>query len=406
MPVKNAIMLMITILLILTGGCSSGEGQLPENQGKPVTIETAQEEVLTQEKRYGVQLEPGREIEVTFQVAGKIDQVHVREGELVESGQLLINLDQRDQGLRLERAMAGLEQAQNRLKQLQELEPSQKINLSQAQARVETLTITVDELQAEYERTVQLAQEGAVAPVELEMVENRLNSTQKELIKAKEQVELIKMGPGESQIENQRIAVRSAQIDVKEAQLNLERHQLTAPAAGVVMEKAARPGQQVSQGQQALVIAGGESISAEVEVPLEHLDLWEQRTGAFITRGDQEVEARVVHISRNHTGGRNSVQVSLEVDSQPKWLLGEYAEAIVRGGEVKGIFIPVEAVLRDSQGPYVYADEEGLAVRKRVELGLPLGNNIQVMGLGQGTEVVVAGMERLQPGDLLYRVGE
>lgn len=63
------------------------------------------------------------------------------------------------------------------------------------------------------------------------------------------------------------------------------------------------------------------------------------------------------------------------------------------------IVIPQAAVILDQQGPYVFAVDGGKAVVKRIKLGSEADGNFVVSdGLKPGDQIIVQGMETLRPG--------
>ena len=63
------------------------------------------------------------------------------------------------------------------------------------------------------------------------------------------------------------------------------------------------------------------------------------------------------------------------------------------------VMVPQSAILADKDGTYVFAVADGKAVVRRVKLGKAVGADMSVeSGLEAGEQVVVQGIERLQPG--------
>ena len=91
-------------------------------------------------------------------------------------------------------------------------------------------------------------------------------------------------------------------------------------------------------------------------------------------------------------------------------LAGMVAEAQIFGPEKAQVLtIPGEAIVRDPQGApnvYVYHPDRSRVYARRVEVGLPIGGEVQIRsGLNGEEQVVVAGQQKLREGTAVQIVG-
>jgi multidrug efflux pump subunit AcrA (membrane-fusion protein) len=91
-------------------------------------------------------------------------------------------------------------------------------------------------------------------------------------------------------------------------------------------------------------------------------------------------------------------------------LAGMVAEARILGrAKVKSLTIPGEAVVPDPQGAanvFVYCADRKRVYGRRVEVGLPVGNEVQIRsGLSGSEQVVVAGQQKVREGSLVEIAG-
>jgi membrane fusion protein (multidrug efflux system) len=83
---------------------------------------------------------------------------------------------------------------------------------------------------------------------------------------------------------------------------------------------------------------------------------------------------------------------------------GEFVTVILEDAEpIETVTIPRAAVLTDQQGDYVYVvDGENKVQQRRVQLGPATPGIAAVMsGLSEGEHVVVEGIQRIRPGELV-----
>lgn len=141
-------------------------------------------------------------IQVAARSAGIVREVLVEEGQAVAQGEVLARLEDDEPRLALARAQAEVRQAQAQI----------------AQSQVE-----ISAAQREFSRLQGLAASNFVAAQRLDEAQDKIRQ-------------------GEARLAAQRAAVATAQARLNEAQYNLERTIIRAPADGVVVRRHANPG--------------------------------------------------------------------------------------------------------------------------------------------------------------------
>ena len=94
----------------------------------------------------------------------------------------------------------------------------------------------------------------------------------------------------------------------------------------------------------------------------------------------------------------------------PVLLAGMVAEARIFGrAKIRALTIPAEAVVPDAQGApnvYVYSPDRKRVYGRRVEVGMPLGNEVQIhSGLKGDEQIVVVGQQKVREGGLVEIAG-
>lgn len=168
--------------------------QVPPPQ---VTVATPLKKVISEWDEYTGRFEPVSVVEVRSRVAGFIDQVHFRDGQIVQKGDLLFSIDPRPFAIAAEAARADIARAQAQLELAQS-------DIERAQPLLQNRTLT----QREFDSRLSL-QRVALA------------------------------------------AVQSAQATLKTAELNLEWTEVRAPLSGRVSDRRTDIGNLVIGGQSA-----------------------------------------------------------------------------------------------------------------------------------------------------------
>lgn len=194
-----------------------------------------------------------REIDLAFQVSGRIAALHTDEGEPVTAGQEAATLDSRDYELALQRARAEAEVARAALALLQAGTRAQEIRAAAA-----TLAKAQAELrfaQAEVRRISGLVERHLASRESLDQAQRQLDVMQAGVEEARQRLDLLREGARKEDIDRAQaeLAARLAAVQVAEQQLAYTR--LHSPVAGVVSVRLAERGEVVAAGQPVLRVA-------------------------------------------------------------------------------------------------------------------------------------------------------
>jgi len=255
---------------------------------------------------------------IGFRIPGRLLERLVDEGEEVRKGQLIARLDDTDQELAVARAKANLAQARAALAELEtgsrkeeilraearvaqaralllELERgSRSQEISNAEAEVERARAVLQGAQARLElarsddkRFGKLRREGVISEREYDIIrkkyesalsayeeararlasarerlslrregarEEKISHAKATLREAEAAYALVKEGPRKETIDQARARVRLAEVALQQARQQLEYTRLRAPFSGVVLSKAAEPGEYLQVGSPVVTI--------------------------------------------------------------------------------------------------------------------------------------------------------
>ncbi|MGQ0813888.1 MAG: HlyD family secretion protein [Gemmatimonadota bacterium] len=186
------------------------------------------------------------EADLGFQVAGRVIEVLVDEGDVVQPGKLLARLDGAELTARRDAAAAQVQAARAQLAELERGARPQEIR--QAQAGLEAARRRTQEAEAALARTRRLYDGGAVSREALDQAQTAFTVARAQAEQAEQQLSLVDLGPRPERIEAQRAVVRQAEAAVAQANAALDHAVILAPFAGVVTIRHREPGESVSPG--------------------------------------------------------------------------------------------------------------------------------------------------------------
>ena len=182
----------------------------------------------------------GNQVMVSSQVAGNISKINVDNMDLVQAGDVLLELDDTNAKLSFEQAKSNLANAVRQISQL-------NYTVKQLKSAVRANEITLAQAQGNLNRRVQLVKDGAIDKESFQHAKEAVELAKANLMTSQNQLEanqaLLLDGPLSEQPQ-----IQSAVSNLKQAWLNLERTKIRSPIKGYVARRNAQVGQAVSVG--------------------------------------------------------------------------------------------------------------------------------------------------------------
>ena len=341
---RRSLLGLLAVLAALAAGCG-GAGEQAGPQGPPppaVEVRIVSSEDFTERGDLVGSLRAVDAVEIKAEIAGVVESIGFDEGQRVEKGAVLFRL--RDE--------------------------EQRARLAEAQARV---ALAADQ----FDRTQRLASRNAAA---------------------------------EALLERHRAELEMAKAQLALARVELERTRIAAPFSGHIGRRRVSPGARIEPDDALVRLDTIDPIDMETAVPEWVLPLLQ--VGA---RLDLEVVAypgrkfpaviTFVAPSVEESGRRVPIKARAE---NPEALLrpGMFADILVDLGRRDTILLPLEAVMNDAEGAFVWRVTEGEVIeRATVEVGARDGARVEVRrGLQEGDRVVTAGTHKVFPGAVIRAI--
>lgn len=186
------------------------------------------------------------EVDVAFEVAGRVLERRAEEGAMLDKGEPVARLDDREYRLRVERATAAKAAADARHRLV--LTGARAREVDQALAALDAAESALALERREHERIARLFMQGVVARSEADRAQTARAGAQAERDRARAGLDLLREGFRTEEIEEARAQLQTAAKELELAQLDLARCQLFAPLAGRVLSKSREVGEMVQPG--------------------------------------------------------------------------------------------------------------------------------------------------------------
>lgn len=353
-----ALFVFITFLLMVQACSDVKSGQPPKKPAVPVTAEPAVQKPVPVSIRAIGTVEPFSTVSVKAQVGGELAEVHFREGQDVNKGDLLFTIDPRPYEAAIRQYEANLAKDVAQMKNAKE----------------------------EEQRYSELAEKGYVAKQEYDRF--RTNSEALEaVVKADKAV-----------LENARLQYDYCFIH---APIGGRTGSLLVNEGNVIKANADNP---------MVVINRIRPVYVSFSIPEQHLSDLEN----FITAGALKVEASIPGTDTETESGvltfiNNTVDTSTGMiglkgtfpnDDKNLWP-GQFVDVVLNLTSIPdAVLVPSQAVQTGQEGKYVFVvKEDGTVETRQVETGLVLEKEIVIKkGVSAGEVVVTDGQLRLSPG--------
>jgi RND family efflux transporter MFP subunit len=303
-----------------------------------------------------------RYVSLGVRVPSRIERYLVEEGQRVETGQILVQLDPRS------------------------------YEAARAQARASLVRARADlELRRkELGRAQELVERGVKSQADLDVAENQLK------------------------VADSQVALLAAAVD--KAEVDLEDTVIRAPTPGIILEKfkevgeIAVPGGFAGSGE-LIRMANLEDLRAEVDVNESDLSRVKMDQPAEVQPDaypDKHYPARVVKLYPQINRQKGTLKVEVRIENADEWLRPDMSVRITflqelaptpEGGEAAQVLAPKEAVRTEGGAQFAWVVTDGRLRRQPVETAGERGGNLIVSkGLAGGEALVLGPGEGLKEG--------
>lgn len=420
--------ILISFLLLLLGcGCKQSAGSEAEQPPAVVELTALEKRDIHETVTVSGQVSAHLEVKLLAELPGRIAGVPVCLGDKVEKGDLLLQLDSRDQEVQLQQAEAALAAA--RAQQAEAQAGARSQDLAQARAGLMQAETAYETACAELERMEVLYAEGIISLQQLELARTQHAAAQAGAETARAMLEKLEVGPTEYTLQVLAAQVSQAQSGVAAARRQYEKMFIRAPISGKVAAVMAREGEMAGMGSPVVILVNDDPVyinifvdeeqvgylspgqAVSVEVPA----LAENGTGGD-NREDKEGEDRekeqgcfkgiIAEVGPAALAGNRSFQVRVEV-SNPQGLLkhGMFARVTLQTRLLEDVPVVSATAVQQRDGrDYIFFYEQGVARAVEVRTGVQQDSLVQVEGKLRQLPVIARAPRSLNDGDSVQRL--
>ncbi len=379
-----AVSLLVTVMVTFTlAGC----GPKSNGEGAAINKTPARLGRLAGGTVVSGKLEALNSANVVPKTAGRVASVPVDVGSEVAAGDLLVSLDAADLEALVELNAAQLERARG--SDLPVQKNLAEFNLANAEALFKTC-------EADYQRYRQLFSSGAVSAQQFEQSERQYLQAKASYESAQNALDILVNATIPE-------TIRQYEAQLKKARADFANTVVRAPFSGVITSKSINPGEMVSPAVPVISIVNLDTVVVQANVSEDQVNMIQVGQELEVKVGSVRQEpftGTVTNIAQAASPTTKAYPVKIMIKN-PLHILkpGMFAEVTLNAANEEGIIIPVEALLQDENGSFVWVLDKGLAARRGVSAGQSDGIYVIVKsGLSEGETVATAGTDTLSEG--------
>ena len=357
--------------------------------GTPIDVQYATTGELTQTVVASGRIFTPQRISIAAETIGRVVDIPVIEGQAVNQGQLLIQLNDADERANIANAHAAILQAKAKLRQLREvILPSANQSLSQANSNVE-------QLRRQLARITELKQKGFISQAQLDIAKRDFDVANSQVNAARLQVQTNQASGSDLALAS--AAIAQANASLKLAFIKQQEDAILAPTNGTLISRGVEVGDIVQPGKELMALAANGPTQIAVlldEKNIAKIALNQPALASADAFAGQRFNAVVSYINPGIDATRGSVEIKLLVNKPPSYLRQDMTVSvdIITAHRANALLIPT-ATLHDasSNAPWVMVVRNKHAERQSVKLGLRGDNQVEVLeGLKTGEALIMA----------------
>ncbi len=403
MRIRANLKLVALILLLATigvvaascGGSRANNRPEENTNNQPVAIEVTTAAAIKRDLPRFFEatgsLAGDQQTDVAPQTPGKVVAVGVDIGSPVRRGQMLVQLDDAELKLRVDQAVAQLEQARASVRQAEEkisLRPGQAFDPNRV-SEVAAAKVAFDLAEKNLRRAEKLIESGDVSRSFYDDQRAR-----RDQLKEQYDVALAQARQNYAAVVVARTNVASAESQLALARKNLSYAVIPSPIDGFVSERTADLGEYVSPQQKVATVVRTNPLRIRIDIPEQAIPEVRVGQSVSITTSawpDKNFSGRVARIAPNVSATSRTLTVEAEIENSSGALKpGQFATVrILQERAEPAVLIPARAVISEAGVSRVFVIKEGRAEQRLVQTGQTEGDLIEIRS-GVSTDELIA----------------
>ncbi len=399
----------LLIYLVFIAGCrenTSAESMPPEPK-RQVTVAPALKGNLAETLLLTGTLKAAQEVNITSKIPGRVEKVPVEEGTHVKTGDILIQLEQKELALAVAQAEAAVATAEAGLAKV--LAGTRKEKIEQTRAALAQAKANADLSKITFERMSKLLKNKTISRTKYDEAKMRYDAAIAQYNSAQSQLEMAKTGATQEDIEIARSQVGLATAALATARRQFQNATINSPIDGVIAHKNVEPGEVVSPpmipGKALLDIVDIKSLKTMVNISENRIKDIRLGQEAIITLDGfpgETFPGKVSMISPVVNVKSRTFKAEVLISNPGNRLKpGMFARVqLILTKQTDIVRVPIKAITEGEKGKVVFLAVNGMAEVRPVKLGISDGVDVEVIsGIKPGEKVIVEGNLGLEHGD-------
>ncbi len=365
-------------------------------------------------------------------ISGKIVSVNFDVGSYVRQGDVLVRLDARDAQIRLEQALALVEQQRKAISQAEAGVNQAIANLRQTQVRlgvkdgetfdikdfsqVISVTAQLNLAEKELRRFERLLESGDVSRsaydqrlAQRDQLLGQLAEARSNAAVAIRAINTAEAGvaSARTQVGNARAAVATAQTQVDQARKGVSDNVIYSPISGYIAERNANPGEYISPNQpnaKLATIIRTAILRLQIDIPeqsIAKVAVGQGVSAQVSAYPERKFAGTVVRILPSLDTQSRTLKIEAEIENIDGLLKpGQFATVrITQSKPEPAVMIPASAIRTDGDKSVVFVIKDGIANERFVQTGLLEDDMIEIkQGIQENEVIATNNLDRLGDG--------
>ncbi len=318
-----------------------------------------------------------RKIALKAEVSGVVKSLNVSEGKHVKAGEILLELEDREYRLRLEKQQA------LRLKYLSDLYLERQFTVADKEVPAATLE-KLNKAEAEFNKTSSAFRKDLVSQTDFDKAEKDY------------EIALIEAGRKKDEIMASSKGVTGQEIEVKIAQMELDKTRIRAPFAGIITDIKISPREHIDAGRELFTLVNISQIRVKAKVlesEIGKMSVGREVDLRFSAYPGKVFKGLVEAISPIVNAEDKTCAVHISVDNPTEEIKpGMHAEVEIAAEIHKDkLLVPQESILVRGGRKLVFVVEGDLAKWRYVQIGLENEDFAEILPSERPEEMVKEG---------------
>lgn len=408
-PLAFLSLVIIVAALLLSASCGGSKANVRKDESnttlQPSAVDVTTASAIVRELPRFFEatgsLTGDEQTDVAPSVAGKVVAIGVDLGSYVKRGQMIVRLDDVDAKLRVQQAVAQVEQSKAALRQAEEkvgVRPGQSFDPNKI-PEVANARVALDLAEKNLRRAEKLIESGDVSKSVYDQ-----QRAQRDQLKQVYESSLSLARQNFAAVATARANVANAESQLGLARRSLSYALVFSPIDGFVTERTADLGEYVSPTTKVATIVRINPLRVRIDIPEQAIPAVTVGQSVSVTTSawpDKNFSGRIARISPNVTPTSRTMTVEAEIENGSGALKpGQFATVrILQSRAQAAVLVPARAVRTESGVSRVFVIKDGRAQERQVQLGQSEGDLVEIKGGVAADEVVAtSNIEQLSDG--------